>query len=101
MEASAGGRARTSRKEVWAVFVGLAILTVVELGVARMPGIARGATVVALVGLAVAKAALIGLFFMHLKEETRVLRWTVLGPLLAPPVYGLVLMADAAWRLLR
>jgi hypothetical protein len=49
----------------------------------------------------VAKAALVGLFFMHLRQETPVLRWTALGPLLAPGVYGIVLAADAAWRVLR
>jgi caa(3)-type oxidase subunit IV len=79
----------------------LAALTLVELGVARSPGIPKRAAIVALVALAIAKASLIGLFFMHLRYETRVLRFTVLGPLLAPAVYGLVLMADSAWRLLR
>ena len=51
--------------------------------------------------MAAAKAVLIGFFFMHLKRETRVLRFTVLGPLALPAIYALVLMADAAWRLLR
>jgi len=77
------------------------VLTLLELGVIRMPGIGRSAAVVALIGLAIAKAALIAFFFMHLKDETRILRLTVFGPLAAPAVYALVLMADAAWRWLR
>lgn len=92
---------RTGRGKVLAAFVGLALLTALELAVVRIPGIARPAAVVALVGLAVTKAAVIGLFFMHLRHETRVLRLTVFGPLAAPAVYAVVLMADAAWRLLR
>jgi hypothetical protein len=38
---------------------------------------------------------------MHLKDGTRVLKLTVFGPLAAPALYALVLMADAAWRFLR
>jgi cytochrome c oxidase subunit IV len=93
--------ARHSRRQYFMVFGGLAVLTVLELGIIRMPGIARGPAVAALLGLAITKAILIGFFFMHLKDETRVLRVTVLGPLAAPAVYALVLMADSAWRLLR
>jgi len=92
---------RHGGREVVAVFAGLLVLTALELGVIRAPGVARAAVVAALVGLAVAKAALIALFFMHLRYETRILKFTVLGPLAAPAVYALVLMADAAWRLLR
>jgi len=98
-EASVG--VRHSRRQVLVVFVALGALTVLELGVIRMPGIARSAAIVALIGLAVAKAALISFFFMHLKDETRVLKLTVFGPLAAPAVYALVLMADSAWRFLR
>lgn len=88
-------------KEAAAVFAGLVVLTALELGVSRAPGVGRGAVVAALVGLAVAKASLIALFFMHLRYETRILRLTVLAPLVAPAVYALAVMADASWRLLR
>jgi cytochrome c oxidase subunit 4 len=98
-----GGAApgRRPRREYWSVFASLVVLTALELGVIRMPGVGRWPTIVALLGLAVSKAALIVLFFMHLKDETRVLRLTVLGPLAAPAVYALALMADSTWRLLR
>ena len=92
---------RHSRRQYLAVFLALGVLTLLELGVIRMPGIGRNAAIVSLIGLAVAKAALISFFFMHLKDETRILKLTVFGPLSAPVVYALVLMADAAWRWLR
>jgi caa(3)-type oxidase subunit IV len=88
-------------REVLAVFGGLLVLLLVEVALVKTPGIARSAVTVLLLALAVAKAVLIGFFFMHLKHESRVLRLTVLGPLAAPPLYALALMADAAWRLLR
>ena len=56
------------------VFVLLGVLTLVELAVVRTPGIAPSAVVIALVTLAVAKAALIALFYMHLRFETRIMR---------------------------
>ncbi len=99
--AAGAASGRRPRREVWTVFASLVVLTAVELGVIRMPGVGRAPMIVALLGLAVSKAALIALFFMHLREETRALRVTVLGPLAAPAVYALALMADSAWRLLR
>lgn len=100
-QAAAAGRVGDGGRGQYVVaFAVLIALTLVELGVARTGGIPRRAVIVALVALAVAKAALIALFYMHLRYETRILRLTVLGPLVAPAVYGLVLMADAAWRLL-
>jgi caa(3)-type oxidase subunit IV len=88
-------------KEVLTIFGALAVLLLVEVGLVKTPGIARGAVTLALLTLAAAKAVLIGFFFMHLKHETRVLKVTVLGPLALPAGYALALMADAAWRLLR
>jgi|SRR5512134_1690728 cytochrome c oxidase subunit 4 len=94
-------RGATRTPQYVVVFLVLGALTLVELGVARTPGIARGAVVVALIALAVAKAALIALFYMHLRFETRILRLTVLGPLVAPAVYGVVLIAEASAKVLR
>lgn len=91
-------RGATHRAQYLVIFVVLAVLTVVELGVALSPGIPKAAVVVALVALALSKAALIALFYMHLRFETRILRLTVFGPLVAPAVYGIVLIAETAWR---
>jgi len=90
-----------SLRESLLVFVVLGILVLFELGIVKMPGIARVPAMVALVALAVSKALLIGFFFMHLRSETRALKLTVLAPFLFPAVYALVLVGDAAWRMLR
>ena len=99
-QASAPRRAARRAQHV-IVFVVLGVLTLVELGVARTSGIAKPAVVTALVTLALAKAALIALFYMHLRFETRILRLTVLAPLVAPAIYGLVLIAESAARAAR
>lgn len=96
---SAPGQA--SLRESVLVFVVLGILVLFELGIVKMPGIARGPAMVALIALAISKALLIGFFFMHLRSETKVLKLTVLVPFLFPAVYALVLVGDAAWRMLR
>jgi len=79
-------------------FAILVVLTLVEIGVVRSGGIPHRAAVVALIAIAIAKAVLIALFYMHLRYETRILKLTVLGPLVAPAVYALLLMLDAARR---
>ena len=38
---------------------------------------------------------------MHLRFETGILRLTVLGPLVAPAIYGIVLIAEASAKVLR
>ena len=63
-----------------AVWVGLAVLTVVEVAIVyiRLP---RQLMVVSLVFLALWKAMLVALYFMHLKFEPRRLLIIVLAPL--------------------
>jgi cytochrome c oxidase subunit 4 len=94
-------RGATRSAQYVVVFAVLCALTLVEVGVATTDGIAQRAAVLALVTIAIAKAALIALFYMHLRFETRILRWTVLGPLVAPAAYGVILMAEAGTRALR
>jgi cytochrome c oxidase subunit 4 len=87
------------RKQYVLVFALLGVLTLVELGVASTSGIPRPAALIAFVSLALAKAALIALFYMHLRFETRILRLTVLAPLVAPAAYGVILIAEVTARL--
>jgi len=93
--------AHVARKQYLLIFVVLTALTAVELGLVYLPGIGKAPVVVALVGLAIAKASLVGLFFMHLRHETRALKLTVAVPLMTPGMYAVVLVAEAGWRLLR
>ncbi|HEY0706596.1 MAG TPA: cytochrome C oxidase subunit IV family protein [Polyangia bacterium] len=79
-------------------FAALALLTLAEVGVVYVPGIARGLLIAALILLAVAKAALVLLVFMHLRGEARGLRLGVILSCLFPAIFAAVLIAEAAWR---
>jgi len=70
------------------VFLGLFILTIIELGVAFV-GLSRIMTIVALIVLAIYKAVLVALYYMHLRFEPTRLRVAVLAPL--PLAFILVL----------
>ena len=63
-----------------AVFWWLLALTVLEIAVIYMP-IARMIIVILLIGLALSKASLVGLYFMHLKFERFTLGLIALTPL--------------------
>jgi cytochrome c oxidase subunit IV len=80
------------------VFAILTVLTVAEIAVVYVPGVARGLLILALTLLALAKAALVLLYFMHLRDESRGLRLTVLIPFALPALFAAVLMAEAVWR---
>jgi caa(3)-type oxidase subunit IV len=88
-------------REYLVIFAVLAILTVLEVAVAKIPGLSKKLLGIALIGLALTKAGIVGLYYMHLKHETKVLKLTVALPMAAPTIYALVLISEAAWRLMR
>jgi caa(3)-type oxidase subunit IV len=88
----------TARRRYFQVFALLTVLTVLELSVVYVPGIAQALLVLTLVLLALAKAGLVLLHFMHLGQETRGLKLTVVVPFLLPAALAFVLIAEAAWR---
>jgi len=63
-----------------AVWAALAVLTMVELAVVYL-GLPRRLTVISLIFLALWKALLVALYFMHLKFEPKRLLYVVLAPL--------------------
>lgn len=63
-----------------AVFLGLGVLTLIEVGVAFL-GLGRTTTIIVLVGLAIWKAVLVALYYMHLRFEPLRLVVMVLAPL--------------------
>jgi len=75
------------------VFGGLAVLTAIEVAVAFM-GFERRATVALLIGLAIWKALLVALYFMHLKWETRALKYLAMAPLLPAAIMIVVIMME-------
>ena len=92
---------KPNRKEYLVIFVALLLLTVLEVGLAQVPGISKTLMRLGLVGMALAKAGLVAMFYMHLKHETRILRLTVAIPLATPALYAVILISEAAWRLIR
>jgi cytochrome c oxidase subunit 4 len=96
-----GHSAAEHRKVYWKIFVWLFVLTVLEVGLVYVPGISKPMLVAGLVGMALVKAALVGLFYMHLNDESTGLKWTVAIPMAIPAFYAFVLIAEAAWRYLR
>jgi cytochrome c oxidase subunit 4 len=77
-----------------AIFWYLAVLTVVEIAVIFLP-IPKLAIGVMLVAMACAKAALVALYFMHLRFETRTLGYIALTPVLIGALLVLVLLPDS------
>jgi cytochrome c oxidase subunit 4 len=75
------------------IFWYLAILTVVEIAVIFLP-ISRIAIAVMLVSLASAKAAMVALYFMHLRLEVKTLGYIALTPVLIGTLLVLVLLPD-------
>jgi cytochrome c oxidase subunit IV len=90
---------KPNRKEYWVIFLVLFVLTVIEVGITYL-GLGKSQLVWMLVFLAVSKAAIVALFYMHLKHETRGLKLTIAIPLSLPGIYALVLIAETASRLL-
>jgi len=76
-----------------AVWGGLAVLTAVEVWVAGL-GFSRNTIVLLLVGLAVWKAALVALYFMHLKFEPRRLWVLALAPLPLAVIFVMAVLQE-------
>ena len=76
-----------------AIFWVLAILTVVEIAVIYLP-IAKFTIGVLLCVLAVTKAALVAMYFMHLRFEAKTLGWIAVTPLAIATLLVFVLLPD-------
>lgn len=87
-----------TKAEIWRVFFVLVVLTGLELGVVKFH-IGKTPMVLALVGLALAKAYAVAMYYMHLKGETKIMKFMVYLPMLFPATYAIVLMLEAIARL--
>lgn len=77
----------------WAVWAGLAVLTLIEVGVAFV-NLPREVIVLSLLGLAVWKALLVALYFMHLRFEPGRLVLIAAAPLALAPILVFAVMAE-------
>ena len=76
-----------------AIFWWLAVLTVIEIAVIYAP-LARLVIGILLVALAISKASLVAMYFMHLRFETRTLGYIALTPLLLGTLLIFILLPD-------
>jgi cytochrome c oxidase subunit 4 len=76
-----------------AIFWYLAILTVVEIAVIYTP-FAKFTIGVLLCALALTKAALVAMYFMHLRFEAKTLGWIAVTPLAIATLLVFVLLPD-------
>ena len=77
------------------IFVALAVLTVIEVTVAYAP-IAHGWKMLGLLSMAITKALLVALYYMHLKFDKRLIMLVALIPFLLISVVGLLLYVGIA-----
>jgi cytochrome c oxidase subunit 4 len=82
-----------SHPNYMAIFWYLAVLTVIEVAVVFMP-LGKLTIGVLLCALALGKAALVALYFMHLKFETRTLGWIAITPLAIATLLVFLLLPD-------
>jgi cytochrome c oxidase subunit 4 len=76
-----------------AIFWYLAVMTVLEIGVVFLP-FGKFTNGVLLCALAVGKAALVAMYFMHLRFETKTLGWIAVTPLAIATLLVFVLLPD-------
>ena len=75
------------------VFLCLLVLTILEVGVIFMP-MAKLLIAILLVGMALSKASLVAMYFMHLKFEPRTLGLIAVTPLLLCALLIFALLPD-------
>jgi cytochrome c oxidase subunit 4 len=76
------------------IFVWLTVLTAIEVGLA-VSGLQRTILITVLCALAIIKAALVAMFFMHLRFEKKTLALIVCAPLLLAAILIIGLMPDS------
>ena len=83
-----GGHA--SKKAYFVVFGTLAVLTAIEVAIPLYLHFSKTLQVILLIALALWKALLVALYYMHLRFEPRRLKWMVIAPL---PLAVILVMA--------
>lgn len=88
---------RHQHPNYWAVWVWLLLLTVGEVLVAFISHIPKTVLILILLGLAVWKAALVALYFMHLKFEGNRMRIFAIAPLPLTVVIVIAVLTEFRW----
>ncbi len=85
-----------SHRNYWAIWAYLLILTVVELGIAFLPW-SKEVQILVLLFLAIWKALLVALFFMHLKWEGNRMRIFAIAPLPLTIIIIVAVLTEFVW----
>jgi cytochrome c oxidase subunit 4 len=78
---------------IWFV---LLVLTIVEVGIAYLSSLPRSVLIVVLVGLAIWKAALVAMYYMHLRFERLRVVLLAMAPLPLAVILVLVILLEYA-----
>ncbi len=78
------------------VFIGLAVLTAIELTVAFLPW-AKRTIILLLIFFAVWKALMVALYFMHLRFESNRLRILAIAPLPLAVIMVMAVITEYVW----
>ena len=84
-----------------AIWIWLFVLTIAELGAAQLFHLEGmwGPTFILLMGLAVVKALLVAMYFMHLRFERRTFTIIVTSPIILAIILVIALFPDVALKL--
>jgi len=85
-----------SHPNYWAVWLMLLILTLFELGVAFLPW-SKEILILLLLGMAVWKALLVAMYFMHLKWEGNRMRIFAIAPLPLTVIIVIAVITEFRW----
>jgi cytochrome c oxidase subunit IV len=88
---------KSHKKEYFLVFLALGVLTLIELFIPGTKGLSTFAKGSALTFLAVGKACLVAYFYMHLKDETRYMKYLAMVPISAA-FYAVVVVLESMFR---
>lgn len=92
---AAGGEAHEHKAPNYMlIWLYLFILTIAEVGIAFLSALPKWVIVVGLLVMAIWKALLVALYYMHLKFEPRRLRLVALAPLPAVAIMILAIMME-------
>lgn len=89
-----GARKHPNYMGIWGM---LAILTIAEVGVALLSHIPKNLLILALVFLAIWKAALVAMYFMHLKFERLRVIILAAAPLPLAFIFVLAVLTEYVW----
>lgn len=88
---------KSHKKEYMIIFFVLAVLTVVEIWIAELKMLTKFQKGTGLTLLAVGKAFIVAYYYMHLKEETKWVKFIAAIPIMAA-VFAFVLILESYYK---